>query len=244
MNKTTYVFNMFMKQAAEDIELITDPYNRAMARINVMKALAMTNGVEANMIGEKAPTHTQTPRETLDNAPNIPENKTNNSPGFQQGQNIIPGTEPGINTNGAPCGSEDIPVRPEIPTPPPTNPNPAPAAPAPEANAAATAQPAAAVQQNPPQQAEKPFIDPSTLGDTWTQDVIQMLNGEVVETMALIKANRDIITPTLMSEISIEITNGAITTIRKPSDIPPKFYRIFLSVLKKRVVDMGGTIPA
>ncbi len=244
MNNVTSAFNELMMRAIKDTELIENAYERATARTNIMKTLAMTNGVEVNLVGVAKSQVTQTPRETLDNAPNLSNNETSNSASVQQRPDIIPGSEPGINTNGASCGSEDLPVRPVMPTPPAADTNPTPATPAPEANTATVAQPAAAVQQNPQPAEERPFIDPVALGDEWNPKVFNMLMSEIQETKALVQLNPNLVTPTLMSEVGIAITNGAVTTVTTPMHIPPKMYRIFLSALKKRVVDAGGKIPA
>ena len=242
MNNVTSAFNELMMRAIKDTELIENAYERATARTNIMKTLAMTNGVEINLVGVAKGQATQTPREALDNAPNLSNNEAGNPAGVQQRPDIIPGSEPGINTNGASCGSEDLPVRPVMPTPPAADTNPTPATPAPEAGAAATAQPAAAVQQNPQPTEERPFIDPITLGDVWTPEVQKLLEPEIKETCMLANLNPGFITTMLMSEVAMAITNGAIQKIARPSEVPPKFYRIFLSALKKRIVDAGRKV--
>ena len=244
MNYVTSAFNELMVRAIKDTELIENAYERATARTNIMKTLAMTNGVEINFVGVAKNQAVQTPREALDNAPNLSNNEANNSTGIQQRPDIIPGSEPGINTNGASCGSEDLPVRPVIPSPPTADSSHTSTTSAPEADATTAAQSTGAVQQNPQPTNEKPFIDPSTLGDTWTQEIVNLLSPEIQETSALVKLNPGLVTPTLMSEVGIAVTNGAVTTVTSPMHIPPKMYRIFLSALKKRVADAGGKISA
>lgn len=226
MNSVTKAFNKFLELAIEDITLINDPYNRANARISIMRALAETGGVEVDFIGKMGEPNS-TPREQLDNQPNPPASTASNTNSNEPTTHKIAGAEPGVNTAGLACGSEDLPVRPtvvETPNPANTqNTTPAPA------------------EENKKEQ--RPFLSPDDLGDTWNESIMKKLQPEIRETGMIVKSNPGLVNPTFFSQIAIKVTNGLVTKMTSPTDIPPKFYRVFLSQLKVDVQAAGGNLP-
>lgn len=225
MNSVTKAFNRFLELAIEDITMINDPYDRANARINIMRALAETGGVEKEFIGKMSEPE-KTPREELDNQPNPPEGSVSDTDRNEPAAHTIAGAEPGVNTAGLACGSEDLPTRPTVVEPPK----------------------AADTKNNTPEKTEekrmeKTILMPDELGDTWNNDIMNKLRPEIGETGAIIKANPGLVTPTFFSQVAIKVTNGLVTKMTAPTDIPPKFYRVFLSQLKVDVQAAGGNLP-
>ena len=80
MNNTTFAFNGFLKSITEDINMISDPYNRARIKALVMQTLVATGSVEDQFIGVEGPVDTaasakkprrkKTDRQELENHPN------------------------------------------------------------------------------------------------------------------------------------------------------------------------------
>lgn len=231
MNNTTFAFNGFLKSITEDINMISDPYNRARIKALIMQTLVATDSVEDQFIGVEGPVDTaasakksrkkKTDRQELENHPNEK-----------------PVAEADNNTANANT---------EIPTDNTAQNEPVQAAPTP-AEPTQTEQ----VEQHtepaatPAPAQESGIIMPDDIEDTWTENMQVMFKNEIKEIMDIAKANiaAKKIDQAFMIQCAINATNGLVTNWRNPFDVPPRYIKIFLAEFKTRIVAANGVLPA
>lgn len=231
MNNTTFAFNGFLKSIHEDINMISDPYNRAKIKALVMQTLVSTGSVEDQFIGVEGPVDTvstpkksrkkKTDRQELENHPNEkPEMENDNV----------------VNTDSTEIPTSDTMQNESVQAAP------TPAEPTQTEQIEQHTEPAAA----PTPAQESGIVMPNDIEDTWTENMQLMFKNEIKEIMDIAKANiaAKKIDQAFMIQCAINATNGLVTNWRNPFDVPPRYIKIFLAEFKTRIVAANGVLPA
>lgn len=231
MNNTTFAFNGFLKSITEDINMISDPYNRARIKALVMQTLVATGSVEDQFIGVEGPVDTAASAKK-------PRRKKTDRQELENHPNEKPAAEADNNTANA---NTEIPTDNTVQNEPVQSA----AAPAEPAQAEQVTQCPEPVTASPASQ-EGGIIMPEDIEDTWTDNMQVMFKNEIKEIMDIAKANiaAKKIDQAFMIQCAINATNGLVTNWRNPFDVPPRYIKIFLAEFKTRIVAANGILPA